>query len=140
MYTYKKRVSFYENDGMSVVWHGNYIKWFEDARVGYFLAAGLDLRTLLEKGIVFPILKVQAEYRKSAHFGETIAVKTYLRRLDRASAYFEYEVCNDETGELLVTGSTLNAFESAKTGRIVRIPEELIAPLRSFAKEDQRHE
>ena len=35
MFTYKRRVTFYETDGMKVVHHANYLKYFEEARVEY---------------------------------------------------------------------------------------------------------
>ena len=40
MYILKKRVRFYETDGMCVVYHGNYLKWFEEARVEYMREGG----------------------------------------------------------------------------------------------------
>ena len=51
MFTYKRRVTFYETDGMKVVHHANYLKYFEEARVEYLRAGGLDLNELMEEGI-----------------------------------------------------------------------------------------
>lgn len=41
MFTYKRRVKFYETDGMRVVHHANYLHYFEEARVEYCAQAGL---------------------------------------------------------------------------------------------------
>ena len=54
MYTLRKRVRFYETDGMRVVYHGNYLNWFEEARVEYMREGGVCLNDLLAEGIVFP--------------------------------------------------------------------------------------
>ena len=52
MYTLRKRVRFYETDGMRVVYHGNYLNWFEEARVEYMREGGVCLNDLLAEGIV----------------------------------------------------------------------------------------
>ena len=41
MFTYKRRVKFYETDGMRVVHHANYLRYFEEARVEYLRAGGI---------------------------------------------------------------------------------------------------
>lgn len=78
MFTYKRRVTFYETDGMKVVHHANYLKYFEEARVEYLRAGGLDLNELMEEGIVFPIVEVSVKYLKSACYDDTLLIRTYL--------------------------------------------------------------
>ncbi|MDU7217119.1 MAG: thioesterase family protein, partial [Dialister sp.] len=79
MYILKKRVRFYETDGMSVVYHGNYLKWFEEARVEYMREGGVCLNDLLNEGIVFPVVEIHVKYLKSARYDDIVLVKTYLR-------------------------------------------------------------
>lgn len=62
MYTLRKRVRFYETDGMRVVYHGNYLNWFEEARVEYMREGGVCLNDLLAEGIVFPIVEMNVKY------------------------------------------------------------------------------
>ena len=61
MYTLRKRVRFYETDGMRVVYHGNYLNWFEEARVEYMREGGVCLNDLLAEGIVFPIVEMNVK-------------------------------------------------------------------------------
>lgn len=68
MFTYKRRVKFYETDAMQVVHHANYLRYFEEARVEYLRAAGMDLTVLMDEGIVFPIVEVEVKYRQSARY------------------------------------------------------------------------
>ena len=105
MFTYKRRVTFYETDGMKVVHHANYLKYFEEARVEYLRAGGLDLNELMEEGIVFPIVEVSVKYLKSACYDDTLLIRTYLRCVDRVRLDFDYEVVRESTGELLTTGA-----------------------------------
>ena len=32
---YLRRPQFYETDGMSIIWHGNYVRWMEEARTDF---------------------------------------------------------------------------------------------------------
>lgn len=139
MFAYKKRVTFYETDGMQVVHHANYLRYMEDARVEYFRAGGLELNDLMEEGIVFPIVEVSVKYRKSARYDDILVVKAYLRRLDRARFDFDYEIINEKTGDLLVTGHTVNTYTDSRTGRIVRLPKEKLEKLMALSEEDRKN-
>ena len=54
----KLKVPFHDLDPMQVVWHGNYFKYFDQARFGLFEKAGIDLyRYQVEEQFLFPITK-----------------------------------------------------------------------------------
>lgn len=137
MFVYKRKVTFYETDGMQVVHHANYLRYFEEARVEYFRQGGIDLNELMAEGIVFPIVEIEVKYHQSAHFDEILEIRTYIRRLDRARTEFEYEVYSEKTGELLTTGRTVNTYTDMKSGRIVRVPKEKIEKLMDLSKGDR---
>lgn len=139
MYVLKKRVRFYETDGMRVVYHGNYLNWFEEARVEYMRKGGVCLNDLLEEGIVFPIVEVYVKYMKSAHYDDIILVKTYLREVDRAKLVFEYEVVREDTGEILTTGRTVGTYTKMETGKIARMPAERLSKLMEISKKDRKN-
>ncbi len=139
MFAYKRRVTFYETDGMQVVHHANYLRFMEEARVEYFRAGGLELNDLMEEGIVFPIVEVSVKYHKPARYDDILVVKAYLRRLDRARFDFDYEIINEKTGDLLITGHTVNTYTDRKTGRIVRLPKERLEKLFALSEEDRKN-
>ncbi len=139
MFAYKRRVTFYETDGMQVVHHANYLRFMEEARVEYFRAGGLELNDLMEEGIVFPIVEVSVKYHKPARYDDILVVKAYLRRLDRARFDFDYEIINERTGDLLITGHTVNTYTDRKTGRIVRLPKERLEKLFELSEEDRKN-
>lgn len=139
MYILKKRVRFYETDGMSVVYHGNYLKWFEEARVEYMREGGVCLNDLLNEGIVFPIVEIHVKYLKSARYDDIVLVKTYLREADRAKLVFEYEVVREATGEVLTTGKSVGTYTKAATGKIARMSPERLAKLIEISEEDRRN-
>ena len=137
MFIYKRRVKFYETDGMQVVHHATYLRYFEEARVEYLREGKLDLTELMDEGIVFPIVEVEVKYHQSARYDEVLLIKTYLRKVDRARLVFEYEVVSEKSGALLTTGRTVNTYTDMHTGRIVRLPKEKLTALIDLSKGDR---
>lgn len=121
MYTLRKRVRFYETDGMRVVYHGNYLNWFEEARVEYMREGGVCLNDLLAEGIVFPIVEMNVKYMKSAVYDDIVLVRAYLREVNRVKLVFEYEVLRENTNELLAMGQSVGTYTKISTGKIVRL-------------------
>ena len=65
MYTFelKLKVPFHDLDPMRVVWHGNYLKYFDQARFGLFADAGVDLyQYMLKHNYVFPITRTTTKH------------------------------------------------------------------------------
>jgi len=62
-YQLKMMVPFHDLDPMHVVWHGNYLKYFDIVRFGIFNDAGIDLhRYSLENNYIFPVTKTSTKY------------------------------------------------------------------------------
>lgn len=137
MFALHKRVKFYETDGMQVVHHANYLRWFEEARVEYLRAGGVLLNDLMKEGIVFPIVEVSCKYLMPARYDDEVTVKTWLRQVDRVKLVFEYEVVRDRDGAVLTKGSTTGTYTSIAKGRIVRMPKEQLAKLVAISSEDR---
>lgn len=137
MYELKRRVRFYETDGMNVVYHGNYVNWLEEARVEYLRAAHIVLDDWRAMGIVFPIVDLRVKYMQSARYDDVVAIRTYLVQADRARLVFRYEIVRDGTGEVLTTAETVSTFTRMDTGRIARVPKEQIEELVRMSGEDK---
>ena len=137
MYTLKRRVPFYETDGMKVVHHANYLRWMEEARIEYLRAGGILLNDLMDNGIVFPILDLQIKYIKSAYNDDLIRIDIYLRKIDRVKMIFEYKIYNDITDELLSEAHTVGANSSIETGKLIRLSEAKIQKLKEISKGDR---
>ena len=137
MYTLKRRVPFYETDGMKVVHHANYLRWMEEARIEYLRAGGILLNDLMDNGIVFPILDLQIKYIKSAYNDDLIRIDIYLRKIDRVKMIFEYKIYNDITDVLLSEARTVGANSSIETGKLIRLSEAKIQKLKEISKGDR---
>ncbi len=118
------RVNYFDTDQMGVVWHGNYIKYFEMAREELFREAGLPYVELEKAGIMMPIVDVTVEYKYPAHYDEVLSIETRVPEPPRSRIRVEYVITNAQ-GETVVTGSTTLAFIDSATRRPCRPPAAL---------------
>ena len=121
------RVNYFDTDQMGVVWHGNYIKYFEMAREELFRTLGLPYAEVEKAGIMMPIVDVAVEYKHPAHYDEILRVETRVAEPPRSRIRVEYVITNAQ-GETVVTGRTTLAFIDAASRRPCRPP----AVLRPF--------
>ncbi len=111
---YERKVNYYETDKMGIVHHANYIKYFEEARVYFMDKAGLSYRSFEEKGIIMPVLSVEAAYKTSARFDDCLEIRAWLTKVTVAKAFFAYEITIKETGQTVCTGSSAHGFLTAE--------------------------
>jgi acyl-CoA thioester hydrolase len=101
-------VRYAETDMMGIVYHGNYLPWFEVGRTNLLKEFGVPYRELEKEGYFLPVLEVQAKYHCPAVYDDTVTIITTLREKPSLRITLEYEVRRDDT--LLVTGKTVHAF------------------------------
>ena len=117
-------VRYAETDMMGVVYHGNYLPWFEVGRTTLLKELGLAYRRMEEEGFRLPVLEVSARYLRPAVYDDTITIVTRLPERPLLRIRLEYEVRRGE--ELLATGHTVHAFID-REGRPVRPPASAVA-------------
>lgn len=124
------RVRYAETDQMGVVWHGDYLRYFEEARTEALRACGWSYRAMEEAGIMLPLVEAHIEYMRPARYDDLLTVVSSVREPPTARLRFDYEVLN-EAGERLATGYTTLGFVDASTRRPCRPPPRLRALLQS---------
>lgn len=100
VFTLKKRVYFHDTDSGGVVYYANYLKYMEEARTEFYLDRGIDIHSYEKGGTLFPVVHVEADYKRSALYGDVIDVNVYPSRIGRCSLEFDFEIVRD--GNLLV--------------------------------------
>lgn len=120
------RVRYAETDAMKVVYHGNYITYFEEARTNLFRSMGIIYSEIEKQGLYLVVLEAHAGYRRSAVYDDVLQVKASMSELPAMKLIIDYEITRKDSTEVLVTGRTLHAFVNAATGRPVRPPEEYL--------------
>lgn len=133
---YQHKVQYYETDGMGIVHHSNYIRWFEEARVDFLAQIGMPFEQVEARGIVSPVLRVSCEYKMMARFGETVRISVLVTGYTGAKLFLAYRVEDAVSGELRCTGESSHGFLSG--GRPVslrRAAPDYDAILRSLPQE-----
>jgi acyl-CoA thioester hydrolase len=112
-------VRYAETDMMGIVYHANYLPWFEVGRTTLLKELGIPYRKLEEDGFRLPVLEVNAKYLRPAVYDDTLEIVTVLREKPLLRIRLEYEV--KRGAELLATGSSIHAFVD-REGKPVRPP------------------
>ncbi|QRR00936.1 acyl-CoA thioesterase [Dyadobacter sandarakinus] len=108
-------IRFSETDAMGVVWHGNYLKFFEDGREAFGKTYGLEYLTIFDKGYFTPIVRSEIDHKAPVYYGQVIKVITRYVPAKSAKIQFEYEVVNLTTKELCAVGKTVQVFLERET-------------------------
>lgn len=103
------RVIYADTDAMGVVYHTNYIKWFEVGRCELLRSIGYPYARLETDGIMLPVVECGCKYRTPAVYDDMLEITARIAELKGATVLIDYEIRRLETGELLVTGFTKHA-------------------------------
>jgi acyl-CoA thioester hydrolase len=116
-------VRFSENDPMGIVWHGNYIRYFEDGREAFGKQYGIGYMDYYNNKVMAPIVKLSCEYKRSLRFGDTGIIETEYEYTESAKIIFKYRILNKDTGELSVSGSSMQVFTDLNGNLMFSHPE-----------------
>jgi len=103
-------VRFSETDAMGVIWHGNYLKFFEDAREYFGAQYGMGYLDFYGNGYFTPIVKSEINHKAPIYYGQKALVKIRLRYSAAAKLIFDYEVVNLADGKIAAEGRTTQVF------------------------------
>jgi acyl-CoA thioester hydrolase len=118
------RVRYAETDAMGVVYHTNYLIWFEVGRGDYIRQKGSDYADFEAQGFYLPVSEVDARFIAPARYGDLLTIRTWVNELRSRSLTFAYEVMMQETGQVLVTGHTRHICTD-REGRVRVISREM---------------
>ena len=115
------RVIYADTDAMGIVYHTNYIKWFEIGRTELLRGVGIVYAQMEAQGYNLPLTEVYCNYLFPAKYDQIVVVETELEYLKRASMKFIYTIWDEDREKALVEGHTVHACTN-NLGKIVRIP------------------
>ena len=126
----RKKVPFYDLDPMQIVWHGNYLNYFEDARRAMLDHMGVDLYQYYERtGIVFPIIRTATKHIYPLRYGDEFVCKATLVD-SRFKIVVDFEIRLAADDKVCARGRTEQVAVQAPAMEILlRVPEEIRAAL-----------
>ena len=115
-------VPFFDVDMMEVVWHGHYVKYFEEARCALLDKLGHNYRQMRDAGYAWPIIDLQVRYIRGAQFGQRILVRADLVEWENRLK-INYLITDVATGERMTRGSSVQvAVEIATREMLLASP------------------
>jgi acyl-CoA thioester hydrolase len=123
------RVRYAETDQMGVVYHSNYIIWFEVGRVEMLRQLGFTYSEMEKQdGTHIAVVDVRCRFKAPARYDELISIRTRLLNVRESLLHFGYEVVRDVDGAILAEGETVHLVVDADLKRIP-LPEKYLLPL-----------
>ncbi len=112
------RVRYQETDQMGVVYHTNYLVWFEVGRTEMMRERGFSYKDLEEKGLLLPVVDIHCKFAYPARYDDMVIVRTKISQFNRSKIVFAYEVIHQETGRRLVKGKSVHLWVDKEMKRI----------------------
>ena len=103
-------IRFNEADPLGIVWHGHYIRYFEDGREAFGKQYGIGYMDFFKENVVVPIVHTECNYKKSLRFGDTVIVESTYHPSDAAKIIFTYNLYKKSHKSLVATGTTTQVF------------------------------
>jgi acyl-CoA thioester hydrolase len=119
----KVRVRYAETDQMGVVYHANFLIWFEVGRVELMRALGVEYKRMeKEDDCRIVVADVHCRYHDSARYDEELRIRTRITESKNRVIVFSYEVIRDADGKVLANGETTHVI-CGSNGRPKLLPE-----------------
>ena len=119
----KLRVRYAETDKMGVVYHSNFVIWFEVGRVELLRQLGFQYSEMeTEDNCHIPVVDLRVSYKSPAQYDGEIVVRTQIKNVRSSLLHFGYEIFRETDRTLLATGETMHIIVNNKLERTA-LPE-----------------
>ena len=125
----KAKVRYGETDQMGVVYHANYIPYFELGREALLEAMGMPYSAIEEAGFMSPVVDVYAKYGSPLKYGDTAVIRTRVTKNGATKTVYSYQIFSEgmdlDNDTPLVTGYSTHCLVDAETFKPVSIKRSL---------------
>jgi len=122
------RVRYAETDQMGVVYHSNYIVWFEVGRVEMLRQLGFTYRDMEKQDDThIAVADVRCRFKSPARYDDLITIRTRLLNVRQSLLHFAYEVVRSKDGKALAEGESVHIVVNSQFKRI-HLPKKYLVP------------
>jgi acyl-CoA thioester hydrolase len=122
------RIYYEDTDAGGVVYHANYLRYFERARTEYLRERGVSVSELAAKGHILPVVRLEIDYRAPAVHDDLLRIETEVIEVGKTSFTVGQQAVRAIDGRLLVDCRVTLVSVSPKM-KAHRLPEELLHAL-----------
>ena len=117
------RVRYAETDRMGIVYHANYLVWFEIGRTEFCRARGFSYKDMEENEHAFLVVaESYCRYKAPAQYDDEMVIRTHITELRRRSVRFGYEIIRAADGLIIAEGETGHVVTDSNN-RVISLPE-----------------
>ena len=109
--------AFHDLDPMDMVWHGNYLKYFELARCALLQRFNYDYPQMKASGFAWPVVDLRTKYVRPARFQQRLLVQARIVEWENRLK-IDYQVRDADTGEVLTRAHTIQVAVDIATGEM----------------------
>jgi acyl-CoA thioester hydrolase len=129
----KLRTLYADTDRSQVVYHANYLKYFEFGRASLMRDTGYPYRKIEESGYVYPIIKVDIDYFRPLYYDDAMWIHTRPSHLERVRLQFDYCITSPDDSALICSGFTRHCAVNS-SGVPVEVDERTARLWRQFPR------
>jgi len=116
-------VRFSEVDALGIVWHGHYLKFFEDGREAFGRQYELGYLDVYKNNFATPLVKINVDFKKIVKYGDHVKIVTTYIHSPAAKIIFKYAIYRESDGELVATGESTQVFMNLQHELHIVVPE-----------------
>ena len=116
-------VRFSEVDALGIVWHGHYLKFFEDGREAFGRQFELGYLDVYKHKFATPLVKINVDFKKTVKYGDHVKIVTTFIPSAAAKIIFNYEIYRESDGELVAIGESTQVFMNLDHELYIVVPE-----------------
>lgn len=119
------RIYYEDTDAGGVAYHARYLGFFERGRTEFFREQGLQVKELHDLGSIFPVVRLEVDFRSPAQLDDLVRVETELLQAGRTSFVMGQRLVRTSDNRLLAEGKiTLVCVGSGMKAK--RLPAQLL--------------
>lgn len=134
VYTVPFKVRLYELDSLGHVNNAVYLRYCQQAAMEASESVGYTLDKYNEMGLIWVIKHTILEHVAPAFYGDVIEVTTWVSQITPASTFREYLLTRQSDGAVIARARSRWVLLDAKSGRPLRMPEEMREAFRPNGK------
>ena len=119
------QVPFHDVDGMHVVWHGHYYKYFEVARTKLLQSIDYDVHEMKASGYSWPIVETNCKYVRPMLYNQLIQVSAKIQEYENRLKII-YRISDAKTDEKLATGHTTQVAVDMKNNEMCFVSPKIL--------------
>ena len=115
------------------VYYARYLDWLERARNEFFRHIGVTLQSLVDQGLMLPVISCHIDYKNTARYDDEIVIEVRVTEIGKVKVVFDYRVMRPADDKLIATAQTVHACTNLQE-KPQRLPKELGSALQATLK------